>query len=123
MKKIITYGTFDLLHRGHVNLLRRARALGDHLTVGLSTDAFNATKGKSCYYAYNERKIVLEAIRYVDSVIPEETWQQKPIDIKTFEISVFVMGDDWIGKFRTPYLQEVKLTPFFFWSRRNHKRA
>jgi glycerol-3-phosphate cytidylyltransferase len=99
MKRIITYGTYDLLHRGHVNLLRRAKALGDYLIVGLSTDAFNAIKGKQVYYLYEERKLVLEAIRYVDEVIPEERWEQKIDDVKHHKIDVFVMGDDWNGKF------------------------
>lgn len=99
MKKVITYGTYDLLHRGHVNLLKRAKSLGDHLTVGLSTDGFNSLKNKKSFYSYEERKLVLEAIRYVDQVIPEENWEQKVQDIADHEIDVFVMGDDWVGKF------------------------
>jgi len=99
MRKVITYGTYDLLHRGHVNLLRRARALGDHLVVGLSTDEFNALKGKEAYYTFEERRLVLEAVRYVDEVIPEERWDQKVDDIVRHGIDVFVMGDDWEGKF------------------------
>lgn len=99
MKKIITYGTFDLLHRGHINLLRRARSLGDYLIVGLSTDAFNTIKGKAAFYSYEERKLVLEAVRYVDEVIPEERWEQKAEDIQRLRVEVFVMGDDWLGKF------------------------
>ena len=75
MKKVITYGTFDLLHYGHINLLRRAKALGDYLVVGLSTDEFNWNeKQKKCYFTYEERKAMLEAIRYVDLVVPEENW-------------------------------------------------
>lgn len=100
MKKIITYGTFDLLHYGHINLLRRARKLGDYLIVALSTDAFNLEeKQKSCYFDYEQRKLLLESIRYVDLVIPEENWDQKISDIKEFKIDTFVMGDDWRGKF------------------------
>ena len=100
MKKVITYGTFDLFHYGHVNLLRRARALGDHLTVALSTDEFNSReKSKTTYFDYAKRKAILEAIRYVDEVIPEETWEQKRADVKKHGISVFVIGDDWAGKF------------------------
>ncbi len=100
MKKIITYGTFDLLHYGHINLLRRAKALGDYLIVALSTDEFNLNeKQKKCYFSYEQRKKLLEAIRYVDLVIPEENWDQKVSDVKEFKIDTFVMGDDWKGKF------------------------
>jgi len=99
MKTIITYGTFDILHAGHVNLLRRARALGDRLVVGLSTDKFNQGKHKSSLLNYENRKAVLEAIRYVDEVFPEEVWDQKADDIRRFSADVFVMGDDWVGKF------------------------
>ncbi|MGA0901189.1 MAG: glycerol-3-phosphate cytidylyltransferase [Luteolibacter sp.] len=99
MKKVLTYGTFDLLHRGHINLLKRAKELGDHLTVGLSTNEFNAIKGKQCFYSYEERKLVLEAIRYVDEVIVEDDWQQKRNDIESLDIAILVMGDDWRGKF------------------------
>lgn len=99
MKTVITYGTFDILHYGHVNLLRRARELGDRLVVGLSTDEFNAIKGKKTYYPYSERKLMLESIRYVDDVFPEESWEQKIEDIKKYSADIFVMGDDWKGKF------------------------
>lgn len=99
MKKILTYGTFDFLHYGHINLLRRAKELGDYLIVGLSTEAFNALKGKTSYFSFEQRKQVLEAIRFVDLVIPEESWQQKKEDIHRYQIDVFVMGDDWKGKF------------------------
>ena len=100
MRKVITYGTFDLFHYGHVNLLRRARELGDHLTVALSTDEFNSReKGKTTYFSYEKRKAILEAIRYVDEVIPEETWDQKRTDVKKHRIDVFTIGDDWQGKF------------------------
>jgi len=100
MKRIITYGTFDLLHYGHINLLRRAKALGDYLVVALSTEDFNKnSKSKVCYFSYEKRKQMLEAIRYVDLVIPEENWEQKREDIKLYKIDTFVMGDDWVGKF------------------------
>ncbi|MFB5759861.1 glycerol-3-phosphate cytidylyltransferase [Paenibacillus medicaginis] len=99
MKKVITYGTFDLLHYGHILLLQRAKELGDHLTVGLSTDHFNEIKGKTSYFTYEERKMMLEAIKYVDLVIPEYEWEQKSADIQEHQINTFVMGDDWAGKF------------------------
>ena len=100
MKKVITYGTYDLLHYGHVNLLQRAKALGDYLIVALSTDEFNWNeKQKKCYFTYEERKRLVEAIRYVDLVIPEKTWEQKVLDIKEYHVDTFVMGDDWAGKF------------------------
>ncbi|MBH3363690.1 MULTISPECIES: glycerol-3-phosphate cytidylyltransferase [Pseudomonas] len=101
MKTIITYGTFDILHRGHINLLKRARALGDRLVVGLSSDEFNAGKHKSSLLNYENRKYVLESIRYVDLVFPESTWDQKVGDILKYEADIFVMGDDWEGKFDT----------------------
>lgn len=100
MRRIITYGTFDLLHYGHINLLKRAKELGDYLVVVLSTDEFNWNqKQKKCYFSYEKRKHLLEAIRYVDLVIPEESWEQKTDDIQRYHIDVFVMGDDWEGKF------------------------
>ncbi|TRZ36898.1 glycerol-3-phosphate cytidylyltransferase [Niallia circulans] len=99
MKKVITYGTFDLLHWGHINILKRAKELGDHLTVALSSDEFNAIKDKKAYHSYENRKMILEAIRYVDEVIPENHWDQKVTDVVDHNIDVFVMGDDWEGKF------------------------
>ncbi|MEH6993737.1 glycerol-3-phosphate cytidylyltransferase [Neobacillus drentensis] len=99
MKKVITYGTFDLMHMGHINLLKRAKDLGDYLVVAISTDEFNALKNKKSYHSYENRKMILEAIRYVDEVIPESTWEQKAEDVKNHDIDVFVMGDDWKGKF------------------------
>lgn len=99
MKKVLTYGTFDLLHTGHINILRRAKELGDYLIVALSTDEFNAGKGKKAYYTYEQRKAILEAIRYVDEVIPEESWDQKVKDVVEHEVDIFVMGNDWEGKF------------------------
>ena len=100
MKKVITYGTFDLLHYGHINLLKRAKSLGDYLIVGLSTDEFNnKEKNKECYFDYDNRKSLLDAVRYVDLVIPEENWEQKISDIQKYNVDVFVIGDDWKGKF------------------------
>ena len=113
MKKVITYGTFDLLHYGHINLLRRAKQEGDYLIVALSTDEFNWNmKHKKSYFTYEQRKSLLEAIRYVDLVIPEEDWDQKISDVQEFRVDTFVMGDDWEGKFDflKPYC-EVKYLP------------
>lgn len=105
MKRVITYGTFDLLHYGHINLLRRAKEYGDYLIVALSTDEFNWNeKHKTCYFKYEQRKQLLEAVRYVDLVIPEQNWEQKISDIKEYHVNTFIMGDDWKGKF--DYLQE-----------------
>ena len=100
MRRVITYGTFDLLHYGHINLLRRAKSLGDYLIVGLSTDEFNwNAKHKTSYFSYTERKAMLEAIRYVDLVIPEENWEQKMTDVDKYDVDIFTIGDDWEGKF------------------------
>ncbi|CAM4002293.1 glycerol-3-phosphate cytidylyltransferase [Mesobacillus zeae] len=99
MKKVITYGTFDLLHWGHINLLKRAKALGDHLTVAISSDEFNSLKSKKSYHSFDNRKMILESIRYVDEVIAEDNWEQKINDIVDNNIDIFVMGDDWKGKF------------------------
>jgi len=100
VKRVITYGTFDLLHYGHIALLKRAKELGDYLIVALSTDEFNRVeKNKICYFSYEQRKNLLEAIRYVDLVIPEESWEQKRSDVHEYHIDTFVIGDDWKGKF------------------------
>ena len=100
MKRVITYGTFDLLHYGHIYLLKRARELGDHLIVGLSTDEFNSVeKGKKSYFTYEERRELLMGVRYVDQIIPETCWEQKREDVRRYHCDVFVMGDDWQGKF------------------------
>ena len=104
MKRILTYGTYDLLHFGHINLLKRAKDLGDYLVVGLSTDEFNGLKGKESYFSYEKREYMLESVRYVDEVIKENNWEQKIEDIKKYNIDIFVMGDDWEGKF--DYLKE-----------------
>jgi glycerol-3-phosphate cytidylyltransferase len=99
MKKVITYGTFDLLHIGHINLLKRARALGDYLIVAISTDEFNAIKHKQAFYSFEDRKKILESVKYVDLVIPETCWEQKVDDIKKYGVDIFVIGNDWEGKF------------------------
>ncbi|MED6081648.1 glycerol-3-phosphate cytidylyltransferase [Listeria monocytogenes] len=105
MKKVITYGTFDLLHWGHIHLLKRAKALGDYLIVAISSDEFNRIKRKEAYHSYEHRKLIIEAIRYVDEVIPENNWEQKRDDIEKYGIDVFVMGDDWEGEF--DFLKDV----------------
>lgn len=99
MRKVITYGTFDLFHVGHLNILRRAKELGDYLVVAVSSDAFNEIKGKKCVIPDYERMAIVEAIKYVDEVIPENDWEQKVRDVQEHDIDVFVMGDDWEGKF------------------------
>ncbi|MCM3179009.1 glycerol-3-phosphate cytidylyltransferase [Cytobacillus horneckiae] len=99
MRKVITYGTFDLLHWGHINILKRAKELGDYLIVAISSDEFNELKNKKAYHSFENRKMILESIRYVDEVIAEENWEQKIEDVKKHDIDVFVMGDDWEGKF------------------------
>lgn len=106
MTRVLTYGTFDLLHYGHIEILRRAKALGDYLVVGLSTDEFNETKGKTAYHSYETRKKMLEAIRYVDLVIPENRWEQKLDDVKDYHIDIVVMGSDWAGSDRFDYLKQ-----------------
>lgn len=113
MKKVITYGTYDLLHYGHINLLRRAKELGDYLIVGLSTDEFNWNeKNKKCYFSYEQRKQLLEAVRYVDLVIPEESWEQKRSDIHEYHIDYFCMGSDWKGEF--DFLEEEGAEVVYF---------
>ena len=105
MRRVITYGTFDLLHYGHINLLRRAKSYGDYLIVVVSSDEFNLReKNKKCYFNYEIRKQLVEAVRYVDLVIPEESWEQKVSDIKEYHVNTFIMGDDWIGKFVKLYI-------------------
>lgn len=106
MKRILTYGTFDLLHYGHIRLLQRAKALGDYLVVAVSTDEFNELKKKKAYHNYETRKKMLEAIRYVDLVIPEENWEQKIRDIQDYHIDTVVMGSDWAGSDKFNYLED-----------------
>ncbi len=113
MKRILTYGTYDLLHYGHIRLLKRAKQMGDYLIVALSTDEFNALKNKKAYHNYETRKQMLEAIRYVDLVIPENTWEQKIDDVKTYQVDTVVMGSDWKDNERfeclKPYCEVVYL--------------
>lgn len=106
MKRILTYGTFDLLHYGHIRILQRAKALGDYLIVAVSTDEFNALKGKKAYHNYETRKLMLEAVRYVDLVIPEENWEQKIQDVKDYKVDVVVMGSDWANSDKFDYLKD-----------------
>lgn len=106
MKRVLTYGTFDLLHYGHIRLLKRARELGDYLIVAISTDEFNAGKNKKAYHSYETRKEMLEAVRYVDLVIPENSWEQKINDVQRYEVDIVVMGSDWSGSDRFEYLKE-----------------
>lgn len=98
-KRVITYGTYDLFHIGHLNLLKRAKELGDYLIVAVSSDDFNAIKGKKCAIPDYERMAIVEAIKYVDEVIPENSWEQKIDDIRKHDVDIFVMGDDWEGRF------------------------
>ena len=106
MRRVLTYGTFDLLHYGHIRLLQRAKELGDYLIVALSTDEFNEIKGKKAYHSYETRKKMLEAVRYVDLVIPEENWEQKINDIREYKVDVTVMGGDWAGSDKFEYLKD-----------------
>ncbi|MBF0748648.1 glycerol-3-phosphate cytidylyltransferase [Mammaliicoccus lentus] len=99
MKRVITYGTYDLLHYGHIELLRRAKEYGDYLIVALSTDNFNKLKDKKSYYSYEQRKMMLESIQFVDLVIPENEWEQKVKDVKEYNVDTFLMGHDWEGEF------------------------
>ena len=106
MVRVLTYGTFDLLHYGHIRLLKRAKELGDYLIVALSTDEFNALKGKKAFHDYETRKMMLEAVRYVDLVIPEENWEQKIDDVKEYHVDICVMGSDWAGSDKFDYLKD-----------------
>lgn len=107
MKRILTYGTYDLLHYGHIRLLKRAKALGDYLIVAISTEEFNAIKGKKAYHNYETRKEMLEAIRYVDLVIPENDWDQKREDVLKYQVDVVVMGSDWKGHEKFENLRDI----------------
>ncbi len=106
MKRVLTYGTFDLLHYGHINLLKRAKALGDYLIVAVSTDEFNSIKHKTAYHNFETRKMMLESIRYVDLVIPEENWEQKIDDVRNYHVDIVVMGSDWAGSDKFDYLKD-----------------
>lgn len=111
MTTVITYGTFDLFHLGHLRLLERAAEYGDRLIVGISTDEFNRTKRKDCVHSYHERARIVEALQVVDVVFPEKSWDQKTKDVQHFQAGVFVMGDDWKGEFDflKPYCRVVYL--------------
>ena len=132
MTKIITYGTFDTFHFGHLELLRRAKELGDYLIVGLSTDEFNSIKGKESKFHFEQRKKWLESIKYVDEIIPEKDWNQKETDIISMDVEIFVMGDDWQGKFdklpcrvvylkRTDEVSSTKIKKFYDRYKRSHR--
>lgn len=96
---VMTYGTFDMFHIGHLNLLKRCKDLGSYLIVGVSTDKFNALKGKKTLIPFDQRAFIVENIKGVDKVIPEDNWEQKIRDIRTLEVDIFVMGNDWQGQF------------------------
>jgi len=125
MRRVLTYGTFDTLHFGHIRLLQRARALGDYLIVGLSTEEFNSKKGKQSLHIWEERKFLLESLRCIDLVIPENEWEQKRSDVELYHVDVFTMGSDWEGKFdflsdlcevvylpRTPSISSTQIRKF-----------
>lgn len=107
MKRILTYGTYDLLHYGHIRLLKRAKELGDYLIVAISTEEFNDIKGKKAYHDFTTRKEMLEAVRYVDLVIPEENWDQKRDDVKNYHVDVVAMGSDWVGHEKFEDLKDI----------------
>lgn len=98
-KTVLTYGTFDMFHIGHLELLKRLKALGNQLIVAVSTDEFNEIKGKKTIIPYAQRASIVDAIEYVDLVIPENNWEQKIDDVKNYKVDIFAMGDDWTGKF------------------------
>jgi glycerol-3-phosphate cytidylyltransferase len=98
-RTVLTYGTFDLFHIGHLNVLKRLHGLGDRLIVGVSTDEFNAVKGKKPVVPFEQRIEIVRSIKYVDEAIPEENWEQKRLDIEKYNVDVFGIGDDWRGKF------------------------
>ena len=106
MKIVMTYGTYDILHYGHIRLLKKAKELGDYLIVGLSTDEFNAIKNKKSYYNYEIRKEMLEAIKYVDKVVTEKDWDQKENDIKKYNVDIITMGSDWENNEKFEKLKE-----------------
>ena len=107
MVKVITYGTFDLFHEGHYKLLQRAKQLGDYLIVAISTERFNEIKGKKAYHNYETRKEMLEAVRYVDLVIPEDDWDQKRDDVMKYYVDTVVMGSDWVGHEKFESLRDI----------------
>ncbi len=98
-KRAITYGTFDMFHIGHLELLKRMKTLATEVVVAVSTDEFNEVKGKKTIIPYDQRSQIIDALVYVDKVIPENSWNQKINDVQNHDIDLFVMGDDWEGKF------------------------
>ena len=104
MTTVITYGTFDMFHVGHLRLLKRLSEMGDKLIVAVSSDEFNELKGKKSLIPYEQRAEIIKSIQYVDMVIPEHSWEQKLDDIKQYEVDIFSIGDDWAGEF--DFLQE-----------------
>ena len=98
-KIVLTYGTFDMFHIGHLRLLNRLKNLGDKLIVAVSSDEFNEIKGKKTLIPYEQRALIVEHIKCVDMVIPEHNWEQKVSDIKKYDVDIFAMGNDWEGKF------------------------
>ena len=98
-KIVLTYGTFDMFHIGHLNLLNRLKSLGDKLIVAVSTDEFNSIKGKKTLIPFEQRALIVQNIKCVDMVISEKNWEQKIYDIKKYNVDIFAMGDDWKGKF------------------------
>lgn len=107
MRRVLTYGTYDLLHYGHIRLLKRAKELGDYLIVAISTEKFNEIKGKHAYHDFKTRKEMLEAVRYVDLVIPEKHWDQKREDVKNYYVDVVAMGSDWVGHEKFEDLKDI----------------
>ena len=105
MKTILTYGTFDLLHYGHINYLKKAKSLGDVLIVGLSSDEFNLEKGKKSFYDFEKRKEMLSAIKYVDKIFRQDSFEQKADDIKKYKADILVSSEDWKGKY--DYLKDL----------------
>ena len=105
MKTVLTYGTFDLLHYGHINYLKKAKSLGDVLIVGLSSDEFNLEKGKKSFYEFETRKEMLSAIKYVDKIFRQDSFEQKADDIKKYKADILVSSEDWKGKY--DYLKDL----------------
>src|SRR5690625_4372629 len=97
--RIITYGTFDMFHIGHLRLLKRLSEMADEVIVAVSTDEFNEIKGKKTLIPYEQRAEIVQAICYVDKVIPEYSWEQKIEDVKNYNVDIFAIGEDWRGEF------------------------
>lgn len=111
-RTVLTYGTFDMFHVGHVRLIQRLTELGDRVIVGVSTDEFNLQKGKRAIFTYPYRAEIIASLKGVEHVIPEETWEQKSEDIRRHDVDLLVMGEDWVGKFdHLASLCEVRYLP------------